>query len=67
MLLCEVEGKGELMGEKGCGLIVAEAYAAAVDLRIAMIFASFHLACSNNQVGRCLSTSEGLTSLLTAC
>ena len=38
MLLCEVEGVIELMGEKGCGLIVAEAYAAAVDLRIAMIF-----------------------------
>ena len=28
----------ELMGEEGCGLIVAEAYAAAVDLRISMIF-----------------------------
>ena len=38
MLLCEVEGVIELMGEKGCGLIVAEAYATAVDLRIAMIF-----------------------------
>ena len=45
LLLCEVEGKGELMGDKGWGLIVAEAssfvagaYAAAVDLRIAMIF-----------------------------
>ena len=38
LLLCEVEGKGELVGEEGCGLVVAEAYAAAVDLRIAMIF-----------------------------
>ena len=28
----------ELMGEEGCGLVVAEAYAAAVDLRISMIF-----------------------------
>ena len=37
-LLCEVEEVRELMGEKGCGLIVAEAYAAAVDLRISMIF-----------------------------
>ena len=36
--MCEVEGVIELMGEKSCGLIVAEAYAAAVDLRIAMIF-----------------------------
>ena len=25
LLLCEVEGKGELMGDKGWGLIVAEA------------------------------------------
>ena len=28
----------ELMGEEGCGLVVGEAYAAAVDLRISMIF-----------------------------
>ena len=37
-LMCEVEGVIELIGEEGCGLIVAEAYATAVDLRIAMIF-----------------------------
>ena len=37
-MLCGVEEVRELMGEKGCGLIVAEAYAAAVDLRISMIF-----------------------------
>ena len=36
--MCEVEGVIELMGEEGCGLVVAEAYAAAVDLRISMIF-----------------------------
>ena len=33
-----MEGVIELMGGKSFGLIVAEAYAAAVDLRIAMIF-----------------------------
>ena len=37
-MLCEMEGVIELLGEKNCSLIVAVAYAAAVDLRIAMIF-----------------------------